>query len=394
MADRQNVLVRVTGPDHPGITAGLMQILTDAGADIHDVEQISIRGHLNLGVVVAVPEGRDLLKELLVFGWEQDVTVGFEPVDDVLEHRAPGFVVTVLGRSIGPADFGAVAQAIAGAGGNIDRIIRLSTYPVISYELLITGGDTAAMREALVAVSDARDVDLALQRQGLGRRAKRLVVLDMDSTLVQQEVIDLLAAEAAVADEVAAITARAMAGDLDFETALRERVRRLAGLDQAAIQRARERLQLTPGARTFIRTLKRLGYRTAVVSGGFTEFARPVAAELGIDHAFANTLETRGGVLTGELVGPIIDRAGKADVLRRVAELEDIPIEQTVAVGDGANDLDMLATAGLGIAFNAKQVVQNAADTSLSVPYLDAILFILGITRDEVEAADDPGGNG
>jgi phosphoserine phosphatase len=210
----------------------------------------------------------------------------------------------------------------------------------------------------------------------------------MDSTLIQNEIIEMLASEAGVEDEVRDITSRAMAGELDFEHALRQRVRLLAGLDAATVERAYDRIALTPGARTFVRTLKRLGMKVAVVSGGFTEFADRLKAQLALDHAAANTLEIVDGVVTGELLGPIVDRPGKAAVLIAIAELEDIPLEQVVAIGDGANDIDMLSVAGLGIAFNAKAIVKEAADTAVSVPYLDAILFLLGIRREDIEAAD------
>ena len=216
----------------------------------------------------------------------------------------------------------------------------------------------------------------------------RLVVMDVDSTLIAAEVIDLLAAHAGCAGQVAAVTEAAMRGELDFAAALRERVALLAGLDSAAIDAVRAELRLAPGARTLIRTLKRLGYRCGIVSGGFTQFTDGLAAGLGIDYAAANTLEVADGRLTGRLSGPIVDRAGKALALRRFAAAAGTSLSQTVAVGDGANDLDMIATAGLGIAFNAKPAVRDAADASVSVPHLDAILYLLGISRDDVEAAD------
>jgi phosphoserine phosphatase len=339
-------------------------------------------------VIVVVPQGRDLLKELLLFGWEHGVEVDFELVESTPTEHRRGTVVTVLGTVVSPADLALVASAIATSGGNIDRIVRLSKYPVMSYELLVEGADEHRLRELLVTVHREGSVDVAVQREGLGRRAVRLIVLDVDSTLIQDEVIDLLADEAGCHDEVAVITEAAMRGDLDFESALRQRVRLLAGLDQAALDRVWERLRFTPGARTFVRTLKRLGYRVAIVSGGFTRLADRIADELCLDHTHANTFEIVDGKLTGELVGPIVDRQRKAALLREIAASEDIPLSQTVAVGDGANDVEMLSAAGLGIAFNAKPAVSRAADTSLTVPYLDAILFMLGVRREEVEAAD------
>jgi phosphoserine phosphatase len=232
------------------------------------------------------------------------------------------------------------------------------------------------------------EVDIAVQVDGLHRRAKHLIVLDADSTLLQGEVIDLLAERCGCGAQVAAVTEAAMAGEIDFEEALRQRVQLLAGLDESDLEAVRRSLLLSPGARTLVRTLKRLGYETAVVSGGFTQVIRAIVTDLGIDHLAANELETKDGVLTGGLVGPIVDRVGKAEALIRFAAAAGVPQSRTIAVGDGANDLDMLAAAGLGIAFNAKPMVRDAADTALTIPYLDAILFLLGISRGEVESAD------
>jgi phosphoserine phosphatase len=387
-ANAETILVRISGPDHPGITAGLMDHLAIAGAEFQDVEQIVIRGRLSLSLAITVPSGHDLIKELLLFGWQQKIEIDFDVIEGDSPDRRVGLIVTVLGNQVDPGEFGAVAAVVANHGGNIERIVRLAKYPVMAYELLVTGDELELIREALLGVANRLVSDIAVQREGLGRRAARLIVLDVDSTLIQNEIIDLVAEEAGCLAEVSEITNRAMAGEVDFIKSLEARVELLAGLDATALERARARVVFTPGARTFIRTLNRLGFRTAIVSGGFTSLTDRLAAELGIDHSFANTLEIVDGKLTGRIEGPIVDRAAKAAILRELAEREGVPLDQVVAVGDGANDLDMLGAAGLGIAFNAKQVVQDAADVAVNVPYLDAVLFVLGVRRGDIEAAD------
>jgi phosphoserine phosphatase len=248
----------------------------------------------------------------------------------------------------------------------------------------VSGGDPAVLRTDLARAAAEQGVDVAVQRGGLRRRAMRMIVMDVDSTLIQDEVIDLLAARAGCAADVAKVTQAAMRGDLDFAASLRERVALLAGLKTSVLDEVRDELRLTAGARTLIRTLGDLGYKSGIVSGGFVQVIEPLADELGIDYVAANVLEVSDGTLTGRLAGPVIDRAGKADALRRFAADAGVPLSQTVAVGDGANDMDMIAAAGLGVAFNAKPVVRDAADTSLSVPYLDAILYLLGISSEEI----------
>ena len=394
------LLVRVSGPDSPGITADLMTLLHLIGVAVQDLEQVLVRGHLTLAVAIDEPgppgpaaeqEAARLAEMLAHFGRERHLNVTLEPIPARRARKGGLDAVTVLGHDLevelSAAELGAVAGGIAAAGGNIERIVRLARYPVYAYEFRVRGADRTELQRVLAEASATHRLDLALQPAGLERRAKRLVVLDVDSTLIQDEVIELMAEEAGCLEAVRGITERAMAGELDFEAALRERVRRLEGLDLAALERARARMRLTPGARTFIRTLKRLGYTVGIVSGGFTHFTDHLRDELGFDHAVANELEIVDGRLTGEVLGKVVDRARKAEMLAEFAAAEGVPLSQTVAVGDGANDLDMLAAAGLGVAFNAKPMVQEAADTTVNVPFLDAILFVLGVTRDEVEAA-------
>ncbi len=385
----QTVLVRVSGPDQLGISAELFDVLAGMRAVVHDVEQIVVRRRLALDVLIEVEEGDDVLKDLLLFGFKRNLQINVEEVEDHPTEYSQQFVVTLIGEELSPAELREATVAIANGNGNIDRIVRLSRYPVMSYELAVNGGDITEIRKNLLNVASVLPkMDVAIQPLNLSRRAKRLVILDVDSTLIQDEVIDLLAVQAGCEREVSEITDLAMRGKIDFAEALLERVSLLKGLDELAIERAWHELTLTPGARTFCRTLGRLGFTTAIVSGGFSIFTDRLQKELGIRHGRANHLEIVNGRLTGELTGPIVDRRAKADFLKEIAAIEGVPIEQTVAIGDGANDLDMLSEAGLGIAFNAKPIVRDAANTSLRVPYLDAVLFLLGVSREEIEAAD------
>jgi phosphoserine phosphatase len=393
MSDAQTtLLVTLTGRDRPGVTSRLFGTLAAHDLTVGDVEQVVIRGRLVLGVLLTCGDSPDLtaihrqVTELAAdLGMDVEITMGS---GERPPRRRGSLHVTVLGSPLTPAVVAAIAGQIAANGANIDRIGRLAQKPVTAIEFDVSGADPVTLRAALAVESVQLGVDVAVQRGGLHRRAMRLVVMDVDSTLLQDEVIDLLAAEAGCTAEVNALTAAAMRGEIDFARALRDRVALLAGLDTAVLDKVLASLRLAPGARTLIRTLKRLGYRCGVVSGGFTQFTDWLTSELGLDFAEANTLEIAGGRLTGRLAGEIVDRPGKERALRRFAAEAGVPLSQAVAVGDGANDLDMIAAAGLGIAFNAKPVVRSAADTSVSVPHLDAILYLLGISRHDVEAAD------
>ena len=383
------VLLTLSGRDHPGVTADLLESLRATRTEVLDAEQIVIRGELVLCLLLNTDDPATAVAAVQRTAAEHDMTMSVDEEPSLQDARRRGrILVTVMGEPLGTAALGSVTRRIAGLGGNIDRIERVAGYPLVVLRLTVSGAEERDLREALAAESAASGLDVAVQPLALAMRGTHLVVMDVDSTLIQQEVIELIAAHAGCEEEVREVTEAAMRGELDFEQSLRARVALLAGVPTSALDQVRDTVRLTPGARTLCRTLKRLGYRIAVVSGGFTDVVEPLAAELGVDYALANTLEVRDGVLTGNVLGEVVDRRAKAEALRRFAADAGIPLEQTVAIGDGANDLDMISLAGLGIAFNAKPALRAAADTTVNVPYLDAVLYVLGITREEIDEAD------
>ncbi len=390
------ILITVTGPDKPGVSSVLFAVLSRHSVHLLDVEQVVIRGRLVLGVLVNAhsdPEGLQEAVEQAMASVAMQVDVEIGADSQSQSQLTSTHVVVVLGRPITARGFTEVARKLASLGVNIDAIRRVADYPVTGLELRVSVAEDTPLADAdlttaLADVSVLVGLDIAVERAGLARRAKRLVVFDVDSTLVQGEVIEMLAARSGREAEVRELTAAAMRGELDFTQSLRRRAALLAGLPESVFAEVAAELELTPGARTTIRTLKRMGFKCGVVSGGFTRVIEGLAEELGLDFVAANDLEVVEGTLTGKVVGRIIDRAGKAAALRRFAEQADIPLAQCVAVGDGANDIDMISAAGLGVAFNAKPALREVADTALSHPFLDAVLFMMGVTRAEVEAAD------
>jgi len=394
--NQPTLLITLTGRDRPGVTSRLFGALARFPLSVADIEQVKIRGRLVLCVLVNCDAPPDLtaiygaVTELAAdLGLEAEITAGSAERQAKRFSRINGRLhVTLIGNPLLPGAIAAVAGRIAASGANIDRITRLASDPVTCVELDVSGAEPATLRTSLAQVATESGVDVAVQPAGLYRRAMRLIVMDVDSTLIQNEVIDLLAERAGCAAEVAKVTESTMRGELDFAASLRERSALLAGLDAGVLDEVRASLRLTPGARTLVRTLKRLGYKCGIVSGGFTAVIQPLADELGIDYVAANTLEVTDGRLTGRVLDPIVDREGKTTALRRFAQAAGVPLAQTVAVGDGANDLGMIGAAGLGVAFNAKPVVRDAADTAVNVPYLDTVLYLLGIPRDAVDAAD------
>lgn len=385
-------LILLSGVDTPGITQALFEALSPFAITVLDIEQVVARDRVILTVLIALnPDHQSAIDEDLTACAERlgvDIATSFQSQEGSTIAAKTGLMhVVALGNPLNPSAIAAIAAEIAEHGGNIERIHRTASYPVTAIEFVVSEVDQDCLRPSLATVANSHSVDIAVSPGGLMRWAKKLVVMDVDSTLIQQEVIELLGRRAGKEGEIKEITDRAMRGELDFEASLRARVSLLSGLPESVIDDVREEILLTPGARTLVATLQKLGHSVAVVSGGFTAVIEPLLKDLGITHYRANTLEVIDGKLSGNILGAVIDRAGKASALREFAALEGVSIEQTIAIGDGANDLDMIAAAGLGIAFNAKPAVKAAADSSLSAPYLDSVLYLLGITREEVEEA-------
>jgi phosphoserine phosphatase len=393
----KQVLVTVAGPDSPGITASLAGIIANAGAHLRDIEQVVVRGQLTLCLVVGVaPEpgnGSPVVKDLLFAAKELGLDLDFEVLDPAAPAEAPAptslYAVTVIGDEVDAKAVYALTGVLARFGANIETIKRLSDVTLSSLEIVVSvprdPEKVLALKEQLVNEALEVGVDLAFQREGLTRRSKRLVVMDMDSTLIRIEVIDELARAYGVYDEVAAITARAMHGNMPYEQSLVERVALLEGMPLDVVMRIAGDPPLMDGAPELLSALRALGLKTAVISGGFSFAADALKARFGLDYAYSNTLEVKQGKLTGRVLEPIVGPQRKADLLDALAQRERIPLEQTVAVGDGANDLLMIEKAGLGIAFHAKPKLRAAADTSLTQGGLDRILYLLGLRARDVK---------
>lgn len=391
-------VITVTGPDRPGVSAATFRVLSAHQAQLLDVEQAQFRGRMNLAAYVGVEAASlDTLKHGLEETLRQhNQRVSLEVITDnsaATSKPRSTHVVVVLGNPVTATDVSRIGRTLANFNANIDRIRGIADYPVTGLELWVsvadpTPGGATGLRKALAELTPELEVDIAIERAGLARRSKRLVCFDCDSTLITGEVIEMLAAHAGKEDEVSEVTEAAMRGELDFEESLRARVATLAGLDASVIDDVARDIVLTPGARTTVRTLKRMGFRVAVVSGGFIQVLEDLARELDLDYVRANTLEIKDGKLTGRVIGKVVDRAAKAEFLEEFAADSGLKMHQTVAVGDGANDIDMISAAGLGIAFNAKPALRDIADTSVNHPFLDEVLHILGIPRSDIDASD------
>ena len=386
-------LILLSGIDAPGISSALFTTLEPFSLTVLDIEQVVIRSRLILTVLIDLDPAHAAAVEAdlneCASKLNVDIATSFSNETTESIAQKTGLIhVIALAEKISPGAIANLASDIAATGGNIERIHRSASFPLTAIEFLVSDSHLDSLRKALGPTAKKYGLDIAVQISGLNRFARKLVVMDVDSTLIAQEVIDLLAEASGVGQEVRAITESAMRGELDFETSLRKRVALLQGQSESIIAEVAKQVTLTPGAKTLIRTLKKLGHGVGLVSGGFSQVVDPIAKDLGIDHVRSNTLEIVDGKITGNLIGPIVDRAGKALALKEFANLEKVSPANTIAIGDGANDLDMIAAAGLGIAFNAKPAVQEAAQSALNAPYLDSVLFILGINREDIEESE------
>ena len=409
---KEILLIIVSGEDKPGVTSAVANVLAEYEVNVLDIGQSVIHNNLSLGVLAQVPAHREsspVLKDVLFKLHDLDMQVRFEPVSEasyadwVAQQGKPQHIVTLLARYISAEQIACITQVSTEQGLNIDSILRLSgrveldrvdakSKACVEFSIRGDGRDIVEYRKSLLEMAGQLNVDIAYQEDSVFRRHRRLVVFDMDSTLIDAEVIDELAIEAGVGETVSGITERAMAGEIDFQTSFKERVALLKGLNANVLDKVTARLELTEGAEYLMSTLKSLGYKTAILSGGFTYFAEGIRQRLGIDYMYANELDIKDGVVSGEVSGQIVDGPRKAELLRQLAQAEDICLEQTVAVGDGANDLPMLGIAGLGIAFRAKPLVKANAKQAISNIGLDGVLYLMGIRdRDAMSGADQSG---